>query len=187
MAYANVSRPMGFVPKFNVGRNSNNVMARPVAASRNAVGAAASAIIAIGDAYALDASSNAYHAGADAVVRGIVIGFVIKAVPTIMGGGGPISQDILLATDAGTVLGVEDAGAEFTVQCDTFAQANEGGLFALTDAAPDTTFRQSRQTLNIGGGAGTQFVAVKLDQSPADNAYGANARAVVRVKTTLQG
>ena len=181
MGYPNVFRPLGFHPYTQGGRTNPQTVERPVAAARVAVGAASSAILSVGDAYALDANGNAYHAGADAVVRGIVIGFRLMAQPSIMGGAGPISVDQLVAASAGWIIGIEDPSALFEVQSDTFAVTNIGGSFPLLDAADDTSLRQSRQSMNIGGGAGTQFKAIDIKNSPADNAYGANAVILVRL------
>ena len=181
MGYPNVFRPLGFHPYKQGGRTNPQTVERPVAASRSAVGAAASAILSVGDAYALDANGNAIHAGADAVVRGIVTGFRLQAVPSVMGGAGPVSQDQLVASDAGWVIGIEDPSAWFEVQADTFATTNIGGSFDLLDAADDTTLRQSRQSLNVGVGAGLQFKAIGIKNSPADNAVGANAVVIVRL------
>jgi hypothetical protein len=106
-----------------------------------------------------------------------------------MGGNGPVSVDYVTGTStpAPVVIGVEDNGAEFNVQADTLSQAQVGGAVNLADAAPDPTYRQSRQTINVGGGAGTQFRIIGLVNDPASNAFGTNARAVVRLLTALQG
>jgi hypothetical protein len=184
MPLANVFAPMGFLPLDELA--VNHVKKRPVAATRSAVGAAASAAIAIGDAYALDAGGFAYHAGADAVVRGICIGFELRPVASIMNGNGPISQDFLPATDSGSLLGVEDGTSTFMCWSDNvvgFVQANADGLFALHDVAPDALFRQSRQYLDVNAGAGTQFRAIDKIDSPADNAYGPACRVMVKLNT----
>jgi hypothetical protein len=152
---------------------------RPVVQPRTPVGAAASADIAIGDAYALDANGNAYHAGADAVVKGICTGFELQAITTIMNGNGPISIDYATSATAASLIGCEDSNVLFEVWANTAAQNNVGGTFNLLDAAPDPTFAQSRQQLNVSGGAGAQFKLVKLLQSPADNVAGANCRVAV--------
>jgi hypothetical protein len=162
---------------------------RNVPAARAAVGAAASADIAIGDAYGIDANGNAFHAGADAVVRGVVVGFALLPVSNIMNGNGPISEDYLAAAVAGLVIGCEDPNATFEVWSDAvvgFLQANIGGKFNLFDVAPDSLFRQSRQYLNVNGGAGTQFVANDKINSPADNVYGPSCRVQVSLATALQ-
>lgn len=181
MALPNVNRPTGFDPVQLMGETAPELIPRPVLASRTPVGAAVSADLAIGDAYGIDANGNAYHAGADANVRGIVRGFRMQADSRVMGGGGPVSIDYLAAASAGTVLGIEDPAVLFEAQSDTFAVTNIGQPFNLADAAPDPTLRQSRQTINIGGGAGTQFRAIDIVRKPTDNAYGANARVRVRL------
>src|SRR5215472_15774291 len=176
MAFANANRPNGFDPSRSNGKTQLVSKPRPVAASRTPVGAAATADLAIGDAYALDANGNAYHAGADATVRGIVRGFRFQAIAGVMNGQGPISVDYLPAASPGVVLGIEDPSVLFEVQTDTFAVTNRGALFNLLDAADDPLWRQSRQSINVGGGAGTQFRAIDIVERPTDNAIGANAR-----------
>jgi hypothetical protein len=187
MGYSNVSRPMGFTPNLPVGKTNASVQPRPIAATRTASsGGNASTDIAIGDAYSIDVNGNAYRAGPNDSVRGIVIGFRFLAISTIMNGNGPVSQDYSPAGSVSELLGIEDAQVEFFVQADTFAVTNNGGEFNLADAAPDSTLSQSRQTLNVGGGIGTQFRAQEIDQSFADNNYGANARVVVRMLQTYK-
>lgn len=185
MAFANANRPNGFDPGRQGGKTAAVEVARPVAASRSVVGAAASADLAIGDAYGLDANGNAYHVGADGNVRGIVRGFRWAASPAVMGGAGPVSIDYLPAANAGTILGIEDPSTEFEVQTDTCAASNIGGLFNMTDAAPDSTLRQARSSLNVGGGAGTQFRITRLVDRPTDNAFGTFARVYVRLNQAL--
>lgn len=190
MPYSNVFRALGFNPMLPVGRVHSNVMVRPTTGVRHvATGGNASLDLAIGDAYALDAAGFAYRAGPGDVVRGIVIGFVFQASPLVMGGAGPVSIDYLTgsSTPFPSILGVEDNGAEFNVQADTLSQAQIGGSVNLLDAAPDPTFRQSRQSINVAGGAGTQFKITGLVNDPTSNAFGANARARVRMLTALQG
>ena len=186
MAYANKFVPMGFRPRFMAGRTNPITKQRPVAATRSAVGNAASAALAKGDAYAIDASGNAIAVGPGGVVRGVIIGFKMNAIPTVMGGAGPISQDYLPATDAGNIIGIEDPDASFLVQTDTLAAANIGQTFDITAAAPDATLRQSRESLNVGAGTANQFTVIELDATTADNAYGANAKAVVRLAQSFE-
>lgn len=179
MPLDNVNAPNGFITLASY--EPDKVVQRHVAANRAVVGAAASAALAIGDACGIDANGYAFHAGADVAVRGIVVGFVLAPIPTIMNSQGPISQDYLPATDAGDVLLIEDPNVEFLVYTDLFARTDEGGLFNLQDGAPNALFRQSIQALDVSAGAGTQFKALRLDNSPADNAYGNYARAVVKL------
>ena len=76
MAYANTSRKNGFVPLNNSGRIAAIVKPRPIPAVRHASdGGNASTDMAVGDAYALDSNGNAYRAGPNDVVVGIVWGF----------------------------------------------------------------------------------------------------------------
>jgi len=190
MAYVNVFRALGFNPAFPVGRAKMNVVPRPTTAPRHASsGGNASTDLAVGDAYALDNAGYAYRAGPSDTVRGVCTGFVFQANPNVMNGQGPVSIDYLTgsSTPYPTILGVEDNGAEFNVQADTLSLAQVGGAVNLLDAAPDPQYRQSRQSINVGGGAGTQFRIIGLVNDPASNAYGANARAIVRMLTVLQG
>jgi hypothetical protein len=192
MPLANVSRPMGFIPYAPAGKRAGNVVTRPTPSPRGAAGGGnASTDLAIGDAYTLDANGAVHRAGPTDTVRGIVIGFFMQASPLVMNGAGPVSTDYVTGTVSAPftfplTLGCEDAEAEFWCYCDTLAQANIGSPFNLADAAPDPVYRQSRQTINVGGGAGTQFRVMSLVNSPADNAYGAFARIVVRMLTTFQ-
>jgi len=178
---------MGFVPLFPSGKQNGIVKPRPIAAVRQAAaGGNASADIAIGDAVGIDANGNAFRAGPNDIVRGIVIGFRMVASSLVMNSNGPISDDYSVNGAANDVaLVCEDANVQFMVQADTFAQIDVGGKFNLADAAPDPLYSQSRQTINIGGGAGTQFQAEDLLLSTADNSYGANARVVARLLQTF--
>lgn len=194
MGYANQSRPMGFVPYSRNGKEQFNTVPRPIASTRQAsAGGNASTDIAIGDAYSLDANGNAYRSGPNDVVAGIVWGFRFLGDPNVMQGQGPISLDYITGTEGGTapttvvayVLGIEDNTVDFVVQADTFAATQVGFKANLADAAPDPTYGQSRQTINVGGGAGTQFQIMDIDQSPADNTYGANARVVCRMLQSM--
>lgn len=186
MPLANVNSPMGF--RLLDFLSAVSTRQRNVPAARVVVGAALSADIAIGDAYGIDANGNAFHAGPDAIVRGVVVGFALQPVSTIMNGNGPISIDYLAAAGAGLVIGCEDPNARFEVWSDAvvgFVQANIGAKFNLGDAAPDSLFRQSRQFLNVNGGPGTQFTAIDKINSPADNAFGASCRVQVQLATAI--
>lgn len=184
--YANASRPMGFIPLDSGGRANTIQRRRPFAAVRNAsAGGNASTDMAVGDAYSLDGNGNAYRSGPNDTVRGIVLAFEFQAVSTIMSGQGPVSVDYVTGTQTGFILGCEDPSALFVVQADTFALGNVGGKFNLADAAPATVLAQSRQTLNVGAGAGAQFQAADIQASDADNTYGANARVEVRMLQTF--
>lgn len=188
MGYSNVNRPIGFTPTFLVGRVHSNVKVRPTTNPRHAAsGGNASVDLALYDAYALDAAGFAYRAGPNDAVRGIVCGFVFQASPLVMNGMGPVSIDYITGygTPNPSILGCEDAGAEFAVQTDNFTQAMVGASINLADAAPDPLFRQSRQTVTTAA-VGTQFKAIDILNSPATNAYGINAVAVVRMLQTIQ-
>lgn len=191
MAYANVSRPMGFIPYAPAGKRAGVVVTRPTPNTRHASGGGnASTDLAKGDAYSLDANGAVYRAGPNDTVRGIVIGFFFQATPLVMGGGGPVSVDYITGTPSTgswpLVLGCEDTEAEFWCQFDNLTQALIGMNVNLVDAAPDATLRQSRQTITTGAG-GAQFRVMGLVNSPADNAFGTNARGVVRLIQTFQG
>lgn len=192
MPYANVFRPMGFIPYAPAGKRAGNVITRPIPQTRGVnTGGNASTDLAIGDAYALDANGNVFRAGPGDTVRGIVIGFTFQANAMVMNANGPISVDYVAGTPPAPTLnwplclGCEDAQAEFWVQSNGFTAAQAGLLVNLLDAAPDPIYRQSRQTINTGA-AGTQFRVMGLVNSPADNAYGPNARIYVRMMQTFQ-
>ena len=184
MPLANVNRKMGFIPYDMGGRSNPIITPRPATAGRTNANAVTNDDISIGDAYTLDTSGNAHRAGTVGTpdtVRGICVGFRLAPFPTVVPG--PLSIDYLTAATAGVLLGCEDPNALFSVQADTFAIANIDGTFNQTDAAPDPSFRQSRQSINIGGGAASpnNFRAIDIEPSPADNAYGANARVLVKL------
>ena len=187
MPIANASRPMGFIPHNMGGRANPIITIRPALGPRVGTGhTVTNDDLAIGDAYTLDAAGNVHRAGSVGAidpVYGIVIGFRLAPdlrIPTP----GPESIDYLSQAAAGTILGCEDPTQLYTVQCDNFYQVNVGGKFDLVDAVPDPTFRQSRQTLTVAV-AGANFQAIDLNPSPADNAYGANCRARVRLLKTF--
>ena len=180
MGYSNVSKPNGFLAsEESVGHA--HVVSRPIPNVRQAsAGGNASTDLAVGDAYGIDGNGYAFRAGPNDVVRGVVVGFDLKPNPLVMNANGPISVDYITGAPASgswpNIIGVEDNKCIFECQADTFAALDVLGSFNLADAAPDSIFRISQQTINIGGGAGVQFKAVGLKQSPADNSYGANAR-----------
>lgn len=194
MGYNNVFRPMGFFPYAPAGKRAGNVITRPTPNTRGAsAGGNASTDLAIGDAYALDANGAVHRAGPTDSVRGIVIGFFLQANAMVMNGAGPVSVDYITGTPPPSnpqlswplVLGCEDAEAEFWVQADAFAITQAGLLVNLVDAAPDPIYRQSRQSVTSGA-TGTQFRIMGLVNSPADNAYGTNARVFVRLMQSFQ-
>lgn len=176
MAYANVSAPNGFKPYSGDAIKSAKTQRRPVLAGRAKTASATETVISVMDAYTLDANGNALHAGPNDVVYGIVLAIELNPVTSIMNAQGPVSQDQLAAADAGAIIGIEDPAVWFEVQTDTFATGNKSGLFNLLDALASTLFRQSRQSLSIGGGAGVQFRAIDIVNRPTDSSYGANAR-----------
>lgn len=194
MAYSNVSKPNGFIP-YNRSTGAAEKRPRPVPAVRTAsAGGNASTDLAMGDAYALDVNGNAYRAGPNDIVRGIVVGFEFQADPSNPGGSAINSLSYITGLMGGvgtaqvaSIIGIEDNGCFFEVQADTFAQNQILGTFNLADAAPDSTYRISNQKLNVGGGAGAQFKVVGLKLSPADNAYGANARVIVQAIQATNG
>jgi hypothetical protein len=157
---------------------------RPVLANRAKTASATETILSVHDAYTLDANGNALHAGPNDVVFGIVLALELEAVPTIMNGNGPVSVDQMLTAYAGAIIGIEDTNAYFEVQTDNFNTNNENGLFNLVDALANTLFRQSQQSITTGA-AGVQFRAIDIVNRPTDNAYGANARAIVRLSQAV--
>lgn len=199
MGLANVSRPFGFIPLIGGGRSNPITRVRPVPTTRSANhGGNSSTDMAIGDAYGIDSNGNTFRAGPQDIVRGIIVGFVLGASGLVMNGNGPVSIDYITGTLSTAILliGIEDNDVDFSVQSDTFAAGNVGQLFNLADAAPDSLWRQSRQTISIGGGVGAQFQAIDIVGGPGtwpggtnsnpsmgnpDDAYGANAQIVVKM------
>lgn len=200
MPLANVNRPMGFIPLEGGGRYNAITRVRPVPTTRTVnTGGVAGTDMAIGDAYSIDVAGNTYRAGPNDLVRGIIIGFVLQGNATVMGGGGPVSLDYVTGTlsAAMMLLGIEDPTMLFSVQSDTFAASNIGGKFNLLDVAPDSTFRQSRQSITVAAGIGLQFQAIDIVGGPAtapggsnpamgspNDVYGANAQIMVRMLQT---
>ncbi len=200
MPLANVFRPMGFIPLDAGGRINMIIRPRPVPTTRTTnSGGNASLDMSVGDAYGIDTAGNTYRAGPGDVVRGIVLSFVLAANQTVMGGNGPVSNDYVTGTlsSALMLIGIEDPTALFSVQSDTFAASNIGLRVNLIDAAPDSTYRQSRQSVNVAGAPGLQFQCVDIVGGPAtgpsggnppmgspNDVYGANAQITVRLLQT---
>ena len=184
MAYLNVSRPNGFIP-FERTAGESERRTRPVPAVRTAsTGGNASTDLAMGDAYALDSNGNAYRAGPNDTIRGVVLGFEFQANPLNPPGSAVNSTNYVTGngnktgtTQIASVIGIEDNACLFECQSDTFS-ANQLGTYNLADAAPDPIYAISHQTVSVGGGAGSQFKIISLKTSPGDNSYGANARVV---------
>jgi len=156
--------------------------------------------MAVGDAYGIDASGNAFRAGPGDYVRGIILSFVLQASGLVMGGNGPVSLDYVTGTlaTAGLLIGIEDPSVDFSVQFDTFNASDVGKRFNLVDAAPDSTWRQSRQKVS-NAAPGVQFQAIDIVGGPGtapggsgsnpamgspNDAYGANAQGMVRLLQT---
>lgn len=175
---ANRNDPSGFRPIFHGGKREVRRVRRTVAAGR-------AGALAVGDAYEDDGTGNVKRADA---VGDTILGIVdaIELAPITGSSNGPVSADILNATDAGAVIGIEDNDAEFEVQITTFAVPTDiGKTAAIVDAAPDTVRRNSTQSVVLDA-VNKQFVVLGLKDSPADNAAGANARVIVRLNTTEQ-
>jgi hypothetical protein len=186
MGYSNVFRAIGFKLHAPDGKANAPVRPRPVVAVRQPSGGGnASYDIAIGDAYAIDVNGNAFRAGPNDAVRGVVIGFRFIAVSTIMNSNGPVSEDYSANGSVDTILGVEDDITLFEVQSDNFTAPMAGMKVNLVDAAPDSTLSQSRQSLTTAA-QGTQFQIQDLVPSLADNAYGTNARVFCRLLQTFE-
>jgi len=175
---ANKNGPAGF-RLFQQPQESHAVTrSRTVKATHNET-------LAVGDAYTLDADGEIDEraAGSD-TVRGIVMGFEIE--PTAGAPQGPMSKDFLPTLTAGKAIVCEDPRAVFVVQATTFAKANSVQKAGLDDNAGDANLRQSRQQIDGATyGSGTQFQVLGLAPSPADNDYGAFAKILVRLATTL--
>lgn len=183
MPLANVDSPFGFRLVFSSGTREPRRIQRVVPASR-------SLSIMIGDSYTLDSSGQALRAvGTEAsasAVRGIVEGIALN--PIAASPNGPVSQDYLPAADAGAIIGIEDNNAEFRAQITTIAVTDVGKRCQVVNNTNDVTLRQSRQELDgatLSASDDDEFVVVSLLDSPADNAYGANAKVVVRMRHCL--
>lgn len=181
MGYPNRFAPNGFAPVNLEGIKSPVKARRPVVANRAQTASASTAILSVGDAYTLDANGNALHAGPNDVVKGIVELIELEAVPNLMNSNGPVSVDQMLQAYFGAIIGIEDSRVFFEVQSNVFNTANIGALFNLNDTiAPSLLFRQSRQYLFVPT-AGLQFRSVDIAYRPTDNAYGVDARVIVRL------
>jgi len=185
MAYANIFSNDGFHIVGQDSIKSPIIRPRLVLAGRPKTASATEIVLAPGDPYTLDANGYAMHAGPNDRVYGIVALIELAAITSIMNGQGPVSQEVLLQTDMGQIQGMEDPRVDLEVQTDTFATANEGGLFNLVDALYSSLFRQSRVSLGTAQGAGTQFRAVDIVNRPTDNAYGQYARIICKLAQAL--
>ena len=182
MPLANVDSPIGFYLLQPKGKKEPFTIRRQVAGSR-------SLSIMVGDAYTLDGSAQAERAegteGTPDTVRGIVMGIDLAPLPA--SAQGPVSQDYITAADAGAILGIEDESATFRVQITTIAVTDLGKNANLVNGTNSTLLRQSRQELD-GGTLATsdfEFRVQDLLQSPADNAFGAFAKVVAQLRHTL--
>ena len=180
MPLANVFAPMGYRLYLAGAKRGFITRRRPVQAARTQTASAVTTLLTAGDCYTIDASGFAKHAGNADTVRGVVVGIELAAVSTVMNGMGPVSADLLTQAMAGNIIGCEDPLAEFFTLANSYAASNNGNKFNLLDVADDQTFRQSRQYLDVAGGAGTQFTLIDMVSSPANNSVGANA--IVKVK-----
>lgn len=186
MGYSNVARNMGFKLHAEAGKKHPFTVPRPVPAVRNVSdGGNASFDLAIGDAYGIDANGNAFRAGPNDPVRGIVMAIRFVASSLVMNGNGPVSNDYLANGATGVIIGAEDAQALWEVQANTFQITNVGQMVNLVDAAPDATLSQSRQSVDLNS-TGNQFVVEGFIDSLADNALGTNARVYVKLAQTFQ-
>jgi len=183
MPLANVDSPNGFALLRSGGQRAPVRRRRVVAAGR-------ADPLMVGDAYSLDASGQASLAGGTDVavttVRGVVEGIILA--PIAASPEGPVSQDYIPAADAGAIIGIEDLDAEFVAQITTIAAANIGMNVDLTNAtASSVVLRQSRQELDgaVLDAADREFRVIELLDKPADNALGANARVVVKMRHVL--
>lgn len=176
MPLANVNSARGFTLFRGGGKREPRRVTRDVSASRGTT-------LMIGDAYvdAGDGTVTRSTSNADTII-GIVEGIVLNPIA-----GSPqdsASQDYIPAADAGSIIGIEDQDAEFVVQADTVAIPGDiGSSFELVDAAGSVPLRQSRQSVTKGG---AQFMLSSLLDNPADNAAGAFAKVIVRLRQTQQ-
>lgn len=178
MALPNVQAPRGFLPYRFGGKAVPKRTVRVVDAG--------SEDLAPGDAYTKDVAGMAFRAAAGDTVHGIVEGIVVNPLPSSPQG--PVSQDYIKKGDGGSIIGIEDADAEFRVQCGTGFDVTTmiGRLCSHVDAAPNTTLAQSRQYLDTAGAAGTNFLLLEMDDDPASNSDGNYAWVIVRLLKTDQ-
>ncbi len=182
MALANVNSPRGFQLLRASGLREPRRVKRHVLATRTFD-------LGIGDAYTLDGSMNAVQAigteGSIGTVRGIVEGIILAAIAASPNG--PVSQDYIPAADAGDIIGIEDNNCDFLVQA-TLALATDFGQTAdlVNFAVFNEPLRQSRQEIDSASvGASKNFIMIQLLDSPADNALGAFAKIVVRLRNAF--
>lgn len=173
---ANVSGPMGLQLSTPGGKRYVEPVERAVAASR-------SKDLMTGDAYKSDGAGGVTKATATSdTVIGVVGG--LKLAPLPADPQASASQRYIAAADAGTVLGIEDQDAEFEVQITTVAATDIPGYAMLVDADGQQSPAQSRVTVALDDGSHKQFRLLRLIDRP-DNAYGANAKVVVKLNTPL--
>jgi len=178
MPLANVQAPRGFLPYKFGGKWVPKRTTRSVTLE--------SGNLAPGDVYTVDTAGAAARAAAGGIVRGVCEGIVLNPIPA--SAQGPVSQDYIASGDGGSIIGIEDADAEFIVQTGAGFDATTdiGKLCSHVDAAPNAALAQSRQYLDAAGAAGTNFKLLAMVDSPADNATGDYAWVVVRLLLTDQ-
>lgn len=210
MPYSNVFKPNGGIPT-EISKATASKRTRPVPAARTASsGGNASTDLALGDFYAIDGNGNAYRAGPNDTIRGLVIGFEFQANPTVMNGNGPLSLDYITGTGnksgsqaIASIIGIEDNQCIIEMQADQVpAGVLPYGTYNLVDQAPDSLFRISNQYVSLKV-AGTQLKFIGVKQSPWDNsptqyttigglqtapsAITLNPRVLVQMTTALPG
>lgn len=185
---ANVDSPIGFYLFQPAGTREPFRRRRTVAADRTNP-------LFIGDAYELTANTNnAYQAdgteGTPGTVRGIVEGIELAPLPASPQG--PVSQDYIIAADAGEIIGIEDAEATFKVQITTFANTDIDKRADLVNAVSrgNVALRQSRQELDgatLHASNDLEFLVLDITNRGAgiDNDYGANAKVMCQLRHVL--
>lgn len=180
-SYANVQAPRGFTIAQLGGKRAAKSVPRPVAASR-------AHDLRVGDAYTLATGDHAVRAIGTSTVRGIVLGIDVAPIPADPQG--PVSQQYILAADAGAIFGVEDPDTVLAVQIDTAAETDVGSSVYLIDPGDESgslPLTQSRQYVSLADpGAGVlNFKLLGLLRDNQANAWGAWAWVLVRPINTL--
>ncbi len=177
MPLANVDAPMGFRLLKQGGKREVRRTTRVVVDAEND--------LMIGDAYIDNGDGTVKRAtAANATVVGIVEGIVLNPIPASPNG--PVSQDYIPLAQGGSIIGIEDADAEFEVMSEDAVDTLVPGItMQLVDVDGSRLLRQSRQSVNatpVG-----PFVFLGSKDSPADNdPTAAFCRVVVRVAATVQ-
>jgi hypothetical protein len=155
-----------------------------------AAGGAVAAALAPGDAYVLIDTGSATRARRF-IGSGDVSGIVEAVVLTT--DSGPTSHAYVPGVGAGSdvnIIGIEDYNAEFEVQADAVVAEDwlvDKPYCEVADTAPNTDLGQSRQQVDSfnASASGLNFKFLRLVDR-VDNAYGQDAKIVVRMLTPIE-